>query len=259
MRTALLLGVLVFMIETAEAQSFIGDLEQLSTDIDSETENGEESEEEAEGFKGNAALGYLASSGNTESASLNVQLTLSHDIEKWRHFGQLLAVQSTEDDETTGERYNLVTKSDYKLGHASYVFFAFGFDRDRFSGVEQRVSGSVGYGGRMLDREKHELDGSAGLGFRESKFSDGRTEREAILRLGLNYAWQINENSQFTQSLVVEEGDSNTYVETVSALTATLVGDLAVNLSYTVKRNSDAPPGSVKTDKYASVSLQYSF
>ena len=61
------------------------------------------------------------------------------------------------------------------------------------------------------------------------------------------------------QSLGIESGSKNTYTETVSSLSADVWTNLAIVLSYTIKRNSDVPAGSVKKDTFTAVSLKYSF
>jgi putative salt-induced outer membrane protein len=45
----------------------------------------------------------------------------------------------------------------------------------------------------------------------------------------------------------------------VSAIKTGLIGALALVASYTVKNNSDVPPGSEKTDTFTALSLEYAF
>jgi putative salt-induced outer membrane protein len=69
----------------------------------------------------------------------------------------------------------------------------------------------------------------------------------------------ISENSDFTQDLLVEAGDENTYLESKTAISATLVGNLALVASYTIRSNSDVPLGTEKTDTFTALSLEYAF
>ena len=57
----------------------------------------------------------------------------------------------------------------------------------------------------------------------------------------------------------VEAGDTNTYIETVTSLSAKVLGDLALVASYTIKHNTDVLPGTEKTDTYTALTLEYSF
>ena len=88
---------------------------------------------------------------------------------------------------------------------------------------------------------------------------DGTTEEDFIVRGGLNYQWKFSETAQFTQDLTVESGPENTYAESVSAIRTSLIADLALVASYTIKNNSVVPPGSEKTDTFAALSLEYAF
>lgn len=88
---------------------------------------------------------------------------------------------------------------------------------------------------------------------------DGTEQDETIGRLAGNYVWQFGENSDFSQQLLVESGDLNTYIESVSALTSQLLGELDLVVSYTIKRNSNVPADLENVDTYTSVSLQYNF
>ncbi len=89
--------------------------------------------------------------------------------------------------------------------------------------------------------------------------SDNTSESGVIGTLGLDYVWTFSETSNFEQNIGVETGSDNTYLESVSAIRAKLLGDLAIVLSYTVRNNSDVPVGNEKTDKFTAISLEYAF
>ena len=80
-----------------------------------------------------------------------------------------------------------------------------------------------------------------------------------MLRGGLDYLWTFSETADFRQDVSVESGDVNTYIESVSALSAKLLGNLALVASYTIKHNTDVPPLTEKTDTYTALSLAYKF
>jgi putative salt-induced outer membrane protein len=86
-----------------------------------------------------------------------------------------------------------------------------------------------------------------------------RVRHEGVIRGGLDYAWQLSETAEFTQDFVVEAGDENTYLESVTALRARILADIALVASYTIKQNTDVPIGSEKTDTFTALSLEYAF
>ncbi len=215
--------------------------------------------EEKDAFKGSVELGYLASSGNSETTSLNGKLVLEYEVEKWRHGFLAQAIRATTDDLLTSERYQASAKSDYKFTEYNYFFGVVNYDRDEFSGFTRRTSEALGYGRRIMETEKHVLDAELGVGARQTTLVDGTEQNDNIARFGMNYNWTISDTSSFSQTLAVESGDLNTYSESVTAVTANLMSQLALKVSYTIKRNSDVPVGVENTDTYTAVSVLYSF
>lgn len=214
---------------------------------------------EADPWLVKAALGYLATSGNTNSSSLNSGFSVAYESGNWLHLLEASAINSTEDEQTTAEAYALGWKSEYNLTDTDFLFGRVSWRKDRFSGYEQQLSETIGYGRRLIDTGTHVLNAEIGAGARQSELADGAMEDEFILRGGLNYLWEFSETAQFTQIIAVESGPNNTYLESNTALTAKLVGDLAFVASYTIKNNSTVPLGSEKTDRFTALSLEYSF
>ena len=206
-----------------------------------------------------ATLGYLSTSGNTESSSLNSGFTVAYDAGNWVHAFNATAINSSENDDTTAEAYGLGWKSEYNLTKADFLFLRVNWRKDRFSGYEHQLSETFGYGRRLIDTGKHVLDAEVGAGARQAELSDGSMEDEFIQRGGLSYLWKFSETAEFSQSLEVETGPENTWLESVSAVKARLMEDLALVASYTVKNNSTVPVGNENTDRFTAISLEYSF
>ena len=210
-------------------------------------------------WSGNAALGYLATSGNTENSNLNTSFEVGYETGEWRHVFEAFAIHATEGDATTAEAYELGWKSERNVSEHDFLFGRIDWRKDRFSGFDTQVSESVGYGRHLIDSSAHTLNAEIGLGARQSELSGGGKEDEMIARGGLSYKWLLSESVEFNQDFVIESGEENTYLESVSALKTKLIGNLALVASYTVKNNSDVPVGTENTDTYSALSLEYSF
>jgi putative salt-induced outer membrane protein len=224
-----------------------------------------EEEAPASAWAGKASLGYLATSGNTDNSNLNTAFEISYTAGQWVHFLDAAAIYADEDSDTTAEAYAVGWKSERKLSDANFLFGRLDWRKDRFSGYEEQFSQTVGYGRRLIDNERHSLNGEIGVGARQSELVDplglgnGETESETILTGGLYYKWALSETAEFTKDFLAESGSENTYFESNTALSAKLVGNLALVVSYTIKNNSDVPPGTEKTDTFTALSLEYSF
>lgn len=215
--------------------------------------------EEESPWSGKATLGYLATSGNTENSNLNTGFELGYAPGKWAHLLSARAIYAAENDVTTTEAYELAFKSERSLTDHDFLFGRLGWRKDRFSSYESQFSQTVGYGRRLINRDAHKLNAEIGVGSRQSDLVDGTSENEFIVRGGLDYRWILSETAEFTQVLSVESGSTNTYSESITALKASLLGELALVASYTIKNNSDVVPGTEKTDTYTALSLEYAF
>lgn len=216
-------------------------------------------EEEDKPWAGKAMLGYLATSGNTDNSNLNTSFEVGYTTGKWQHLLNAQAINASQDDATTAEAYELGWKSERSLSEYDFLFGRLNWRKDRFSGYDTQFSQTIGYGRRLIDQELHKLNAEIGAGARQSELVDGSKESEAILRAGLYYTWILSETAEFGQDFVIESGSSNTYLESVTALSAKLMGDLALVASFTVKNNSDVPPLTDKTDTFTALSLEYLF
>lgn len=223
-------------------------------------------EDEAESpWAGKVTLGYLATSGNTNSSNLNSAFSVGYTKGQWVHGFDASAIFAASEDATTGEdvttaeAYEAGWKSQRNFGEHNYLFGQVDWRKDRFSGYDQQLAEVIGYGRRLIDREKHKLNVELGAGARQSDLADGTREDETIVRGALDYQWQISENSAFKQAFAVESGSENTYTESITSLSANLVGNLALVASYTIKNNSEVPVGTENTDKFTALSLEYTF
>ncbi len=210
-------------------------------------------------WAGKASLGYLSTSGNTDTTSYNTKFEISYASNKWKHTFNAAANGALESDTTTAEAYQAGWKSAYDIAEHSYLFGQVKWRKDRFAGVQEQLSEAVGYGRRIIDTPVHLLSAEIGAGYTTFDFADMTSESSVILTLGIDYKWTFSETSNFEQNIDVESASENTYIESVSAVRARLLGDLAIVLSYTVKHNTDVPVGREKTDKLSALSLEYAF
>jgi putative salt-induced outer membrane protein len=212
-------------------------------------------------LKGEVALGYLSTSGNTDSTNANATFALLYTLEKWAHDFDLSAVAASTSDVTTAEAYSAkyTGRRSISADGKSYLFAALDWRHDRFSAYEKELSETAGYGRRLIERGRSVLNGEIGAGARQATLIDGTDQDEGILRGALNYELTLSENTGFKQSLVVESGDSNTSTQAISALRARLVGNVGLVLSYRIKHNSDVPVGIEATDRFTSIALAYAF
>jgi putative salt-induced outer membrane protein len=211
-------------------------------------------------FIGSASLGYLSTSGNTESTNGNGSFKATWDLDgPWKHDWTALAINARTNDITTAESYTAGYKAQRDFSATSYLFFSGDWRQDEFAGYEQQVSEAIGYGRRILDSERHMLALEAGGGAKQTDLITEESLDEAIVRGALDYLFAISDTSEFSQKLLLEQGDENRYTESTTSLKTRIVGNVALVLSYVIKSNSDVPITIENTDRFTSISLEYAF
>ena len=220
----------------------------------------DESGNDAGGWKGEGALGYTSTSGNTDSENLNASLAIERKIRQWKHKASFETIRNEVDGETSADSRVLKLRSERSIGEKAYLFGQLRHEQDEFGGYDEQSTISVGAGSRFIENEKHMLDASIGVGYRSLEASDGGdSEEDTIVTVNLLYEYKISETATFSEAILVESGDENTHSESETALKMTIKGNLAAKLSYLVKHNSDVPEGTDKTDEITTVSLVYGF
>ena len=218
-----------------------------------------EEEEEDKPLAGNIKFGYLATSGNTETKSMNTGAEATYTLEKWVHHALVAAIYAEDSSVTTAEAYEALWRSDRSLTERDAIFGRLNWRKDRFGGFDTQFSQTVGYSRKILTGPVHELSGDLGAGARQSEDQFGVSNDEFIATAGLAYKWVLSETSDFQQTFAFEIGEDNTFSESVTSISATLVGQLRLVGSYTIRHNSDVPIGTEKRDTRTAISLEYNF
>ncbi len=210
-------------------------------------------------WTGEAELGLVATSGNTETQTLSAKAKGANERDKWKHEASLEVLNTEDKKVTTAERYTLIGKTNYKLTDLDYVFGMATYEDDRFSGYDWRASEFVGYGRHVIKKEELTLDIEAGLGARQSEDNAGVSTDEGAVRLAGNLGWKISDTSKFTEELTSEIGEDVTISKSVTGLKSQINGSLAMKITYTVKHVSEVPVAVEKVDRETAVTLVYSF
>jgi len=221
-------------------------------------------------WKSNVEFGYVATSGNTETTSINSGIAVIYEAEHWRHSIDIKTIfgsaenETSEQVETNAERYFIQGKSDYKYSDSAYAFILANYDDDRFSENDYQVSTSVGRGFSFVVGEKSNLDLELGGGYRETKKKATLTLEEEIVtetifRVAGSFTWEITENSKFEQKVSTEVGGDNTVTKSYTGLAANVAEDLALKLSVTATHQSDVRIDTDKLDTLTAFTLVYNF
>ncbi|HEX6639290.1 MAG TPA: DUF481 domain-containing protein [Steroidobacteraceae bacterium] len=222
-------------------------------------------------WTGKAELGFLQSSGNTEAASANTKVDLTHETRRWKNNFAIAALYSENAEFATAERYEARYQSDYKINDRLSWFGALRGEQDHFSGFAYQATVSTGASYQFIDSPDTKLDASLGAGYKRSKPEtlikseagevldriEGELEDEVVGTLGSNYEHAFTESTKVTNKLLAEFGADNTAVANDLALQVSMTQSLALAVGIGVRYNSDPPPLSESTDTLTTVNLVY--
>ena len=221
---------------------------------------------------GDVELGFLLTSGNTDSFAIRLNSELVHDLEYFRNKYQLqslLQKNTVVDSETeqkqqltTASRYSFAGQSNYKLVKGRESVFGRGaYAHDKFGAFREQASLVVGYGNRIFEQQTDYLDLETGPGFATQTSAAGNSKTGLIWYLAANLDYKLFENSSFRQTLEgnLALGSANSVWLSRSSLTATIIDKLSMRFNFVFKHNSRPEGNLAKTDTETSVSLVYTF
>lgn len=206
-----------------------------------------------------AELGFIKTTGNTETESLNFKFGLNNKRKNWEHSLKAESASSSDSAGTTAERYFLSLKSLYSISKFSYLFGRLQYEDDRFSGYNYQSSEVLGYGRRLVNRDSLKINAEMGAGIRQNAFKDGTSKSESIFLIGGDLDWAISKTASLSEAITVEIGEDRTISKSVSGLKTKINSSLSSKITYTVKHASDVPVGTKKTDTELAVTLVYAF
>ena len=215
-------------------------------------------------WKSSAELGYVSTSGNSETESINAKAMASTDREEWRHKVEATALKASNTtmgvDSTTAKKTTFMGQSDYKLDGKNFLFGVITYENDKFNGYDYQVTEAIGYGRRLIEESDLTVDVEIGPGARQFKLAaTGQKESEAMVRGAAKIDWTISKTSKLGEVLAVEAGEDITVTKSVTSLSSQIEGNLSMKLTYTYKKTSEVPAGTDDTDTETAVTLVYNF
>jgi putative salt-induced outer membrane protein len=75
----------------------------------------------------------------------------------------------------------------------------------------------------------------------------------------INYKFTLTANTSFEDTLLMEAGSRNTYLQNDAGLSVSMTSKLALKVGFQVRHNSNAKVGVKKTDTLTTTNLVYSF
>ncbi|MBD3668673.1 MAG: DUF481 domain-containing protein [Kangiella sp.] len=213
-----------------------------------------------EGYIGTIDLGYISTTGNTETESLNGAFKyITRLTDEWSTGVHITGMTNRNDEVREAERYTFVWNNRYDLSDSSFVYSVVDYMDDYFGAYDYQAGAYVGYGHELFNDDTGHFSLGLGLGYRINAIEAGEDEKENVVRGDLDYQYNISENAVFTQLVSALWGqDVDTYTSE-TALRTNISESLSLKLAYNINYNSEVPVGAEKRDTTTTVSVSYSF
>ena len=116
---------------------------------------------------------------------------------------------------------------------------------------------TAGYGRQFLNGPVHSLRFEFGPGVRYDEYTNGDTKTQPLGYASGTYAWQMTDNTKFTQGVSVFGADDTT-LNSETALNVAINEHFGLKVAYNVTWNSSPPESAPDhTDRRTTVSLGY--
>ena len=218
-----------------------------------------------ETFAGEAELGATLTTGNTDTSSLKARLALKQELGEWENAYLLEGLYKEDSGENTAKRYYAGIQGDYKFDEKNYMYITANYEADPFTGFDYKMIASSGYGHKFIDSGRTFLSAEIGPGYIYKRLDDeqsaslGYDNEDSIVAHGaMNFSYEITESSKFSQLFVADYGDS-LEGRSETALTANIIGALAMKFAVIVRYNSEPLEDKKSTDTETNMTLLYAF
>lgn len=219
-------------------------------------------------------LGFASAHGNSTTESLNAKLRGRYTDGDWIHSLDLTGLHTraryttTNDDgsvrryaKTTANRYSGTAGSALQLGEHRQLTATLRYDRDDFATYDRVTTFGLGYGTRLVDRDRFFFDAQVGPGVRRAHDTVQDRHESGLIARGLfDLHYTVTGNTDLVNSLLVEAGSYNTFAQNDFGLSVSMNDHLALKAGWQMRHNTQVNDDSKKkTDTLTTMNVVYTF
>lgn len=221
------------------------------------------------GWSGEGSFSAGTSTGNTETTDIGLGLDIKRTQDRWVFAAKAQADYGKIDGAESKNRVFLSGTADYQISDRLYGFGQASYEKDEFSGFENRYFIGGGLGWNVLDGDKAKWSVRGGPGFKVDEIREvaaagvittpGETVESFSVIASSDYVVQLNDNVSFSNETNALYASESTQISNTLALTASLTNTLSARFSFDVRHDTNPPAGFEATDTTTRVSLVYKF
>ena len=217
----------------------------------------------------NVEFGYQASSGNSDSDSLNARFSMEHEKGRHRYKGEWKYFVMYKDGIENKRQSTVEAQADYKLEPTNYLYGNFKRMDSKYSAYYVNYTISSGLGYLLSDTKLFTLELELGPGFRYQEPNLSKigakdiiypeVVKEVIGRGNVKAIWQALINLNLSANVTLVSGESSTQTDVDLSATNNITDNVALKLSHNSQHYSWVPEGLRNKDDIFSVNLLFLF
>lgn len=221
----------------------------------------EEPDEPPPLWEGEAELSFVSTTGNTSTRTIGTGFEVEHRPGPWELTAASSFVRTRAEGVVNAESLTGLFRAARSLAPRVQGYGEVDYLRNRFAGIEHRISPEAGVTFRVIDLERHSLRTTTAAGYvRESRIEETRSFASGSA--GLRYRWQVSPTAEFTNegSFTANLEETEDWrVANRAALRVSITDIFSIRVSHTVEHLNDPVPGFQGTDTRMSLALVAGF
>lgn len=203
----------------------------------------------------------VATGGNTSTRTLGLGAQLTHRTARQRTELRTRFLTSQVDDVTSAQALTADGRHGFNLTERFQVFGETSYARDRFAGIDDRVTGTAGVAYTVPLPRTQSLTLEGGLGWTTEQRLDLATLRFATATGAVDYTWtivpgtELREEAAFNADL---ESSANWRTSNTTALRVTLTRVLSLRASHAIEYRRTPVAGFGRSDMRTAVAIVFS-
>ena len=222
-----------------------------------------------EGWSGEGSFSAGTSTGNTETTDVGLGLDLNRKAGRWISSLDAKVDYGETDGSETKNRSYLSGNADYQISDHLFGFGQASYEKDEFSGFENRyfVGGGLGWNIYQGDALNWSVRGGPGIKVDEVRevttngvvTTPAETVESFSVIANSEFSYAFNDNVGFSNTTRMLYAEESTQLTNTVAVTASLTNTLSARFSFDVRHDTSPPAGFEETDTATRVSLVYKF
>jgi putative salt-induced outer membrane protein len=213
-------------------------------------------------WSGEAEFSFVSTSGNSSTRTLGTAVKLEREARGWAFESGGSFVRSRAEGELNAESVTGLFRAARELTTRFEAYGKFDYLRNRFAGIDHRISPEAGAALQLLSGQPHSLRATGALGYvRETRQAD-ETRSFASANTGLRYRWALSPTAELSSegSYTANLQDAGDWrIGNRAALRVAVTSIFSIRVSHTLEHLNQPVPGFENTDSRVSVALVAGF